>query len=1185
LRRGLAAFVISACAIIGCEVDAGRVDVRFDWAADRPEPGMWIHARVEARDDVERDGQILVVAEPIAHAADTRIDLPAVPNGANRVVIVEVRATSEATSALYYRGISSRFELRAGATSAADVMVPLSPAPRFDGPSLRVVGGDDEGRITTATVTLELTLRGGTTVELDPTSAFLAPTRLDLAPLKIRTASTGATIYRVRHHFVRDGRHTLHARISDQLGYRSQVVSAHAIVDTVPPTLATSSVHVFPPAQSILPEATAAAPGAIVEITFTVSELTRAVPRLVGIAAPVQATGTTFTARAPWAGAPEGRIEITAFVTDLAGHTSVLDLGSFDSDATPPAAIDVAAVQYRRHLGAGTYTVSADAGAVEPEATVIVYDGPDPTRAAELARIPSDALGAIPGAPVIADDPPFVWLRAVDGAGNPGPITQVDHGQWIAAFADAELGRASTNPHQLEATRAMAAHRDVGPSPATVTIDQAALDALGRDDDVLFRVRATPLWRRRDPTPAEPSGRFGGVLTADPIRGRVIAFGGAELGGGFRSDAWAYDGYDWQLLTSSRRRPTGRNYPALSFDRANGQVFLFGGHGNGIWGDTWHLGGGDWSPLAPDPAPSVRYGAMIAADSHRSRVVLFGGDLDGTRSLNDLWEWDGAAWHAIQVAEGPAPRNSGVMAYDYAREQTVLFGGVERDTGTATNYADTWTWDGARWTEHTLEPHPPSRAFAGMSYDPRRGRVVLIGGAALQPTAFRSDVWEWDGAAWHDATPVGGPPDIWDTRLEWSEALGQILLWGTPVVANATPQLWSWDGTTFTDLTPTGLTPGTLGGAAASYVPSLAQVVLFGGEGPSALSDQTWLFDGRQWHASDATGPGARRDAAVATSTAGDGAVMYGGRDGVALGDTWWWSAGAWTEVAGTGPSARWGHVLVTTPTGVLAHGGTDGSTLADLWRFANGVWTEVAQAGLQPSARASHGAVIDGSGDVLMFGGAGEGGLLADTWHLRGGQWTELTPTSSPPPRSGHTMVYHQQRDQVLLFGGLGASGPLNDVWSWDGATWTEISSAARPPPRAFHSSVFMPRGQTIVTHGGDGLGDTWLFEQPANQRPAVIARFDVTAARVEHIVAIDLSTEAGPAGVELAAWNVTGLRWDVLSSNDGGDRLVASIDPALYLQGGILHVAVRGEQTVTSTPELAIDVIELQVSYEASP
>ena len=82
-----------------------------------------------------------------------------------------------------------------------------------------------------------------------------------------------------------------------------------------------------------------------------------------------------------------------------------------------------------------------------------------------------------------------------------------------------------------------------------------------------------------------------------------------------------------------------------------------------------------------------------------------------------------------------------------------------------------------------------------------------------------------------------------------------------------------------------------------------------------------------------------------------------------------------------------------------------------------------------------------------------------------------------------------------------------------------------------------------------------------------------------------VDLSTEAGPAGGERAAWNVTGLRGDVLSSNDGGDRLVASIDPALYLQGGILHVAVRGEQTVTSTPELAIDVIELQVSYEASP
>src|SRR5262245_11281982 len=76
--------------------------------------------------------------------------------------------------------------------------------------------------------------------------------------------------------------------------------------------------------------------------------------------------------------------------------------------------------------------------------------------------------------------------------------------------------------------------------------------------------------------------------------------------------------------------------------------------------------------------PSIRRGPVMAYDSARHRLVLFGGYSArlGESRLGDTWEWDGDIWRRVSTT-GPSPRAGHAMAYDSARGRVVLFGGYD----------------------------------------------------------------------------------------------------------------------------------------------------------------------------------------------------------------------------------------------------------------------------------------------------------------------------------------------------------------------------------------------------------------------------------------------------------------------------------------------------------------------------
>ncbi len=290
--------------------------------------------------------------------------------------------------------------------------------------------------------------------------------------------------------------------------------------------------------------------------------------------------------------------------------------------------------------------------------------------------------------------------------------------------------------------------------------------------------------------------------------------------------------------------------------------------------------------------------------------------------------------------------------------------------------------------------------------------------------------------------------------------------------------------------------------AMMAYDPVDQYVVLFGGDGPSGILGDTWVFQNGQW--ADLTGsqtsaPAARCVAAM-TWDAKDGYVLlFGGynEDGTYYNDTWSFVHGSWSEITtSTAPSPRWRSVIAYDATDqyVVLFGGTPndatGEALHDTWTYAGGNWTNITSdvAGAPPSTyRAS--AVWDAAdGYVLMFGGCTDSTCpTQDTYSYVNDTWTDLTSSdgTAPSARVYTWMTWDNATNQVILFGGGSSdTGPgLNDTWAFAGGKWYDESAnlSIAPEARGWQTMAYDPQFDSVILFGGytgsSYFGDTWSY------------------------------------------------------------------------------------------------------------
>jgi cysteine-rich repeat protein len=260
-----------------------------------------------------------------------------------------------------------------------------------------------------------------------------------------------------------------------------------------------------------------------------------------------------------------------------------------------------------------------------------------------------------------------------------------------------------------------------------------------------------------------------------PLTGTTLLYGGV-----FRSDTWLWDRHAW-IDVSTQPGPLVRWGHQMVGVRD--QVLLFGGS---AYDDTWRWDG-TWHQLAPATTPPARQTHMVAYDSGRDRVVMFGGQDPSTNALGDTWEWDGVDWQQRTPAHSPPARMSAMIAFDSRRQRTVLFGGITALTGTF--LGDTWEWDGSDWTERTTSAGPKPRDNAGMAYDATRGTTILFGGNA--PAGKLNDTWEWDGTDWHKLETIDAPSVREQAWMVYDAAHSELMIYGGDTNTENLAEVWA----------------------------------------------------------------------------------------------------------------------------------------------------------------------------------------------------------------------------------------------------------------------------------------------------------------------------------------------------------------------------------------------------------
>jgi hypothetical protein len=318
-------------------------------------------------------------------------------------------------------------------------------------------------------------------------------------------------------------------------------------------------------------------------------------------------------------------------------------------------------------------------------------------------------------------------------------------------------------------------------------------------------ISPTPDGNNISPSPsavaAGPGARVGAALIYDPENHGVLLFGGA----------------------TSHTTPDGRN-PSITL------------------GDTWLWNGLSWRELDVQ-GPPARSAAMVAYDSVRHVVVLFGGSgPDGAGQglyFQDTWTWDGTQWQLQHPAHLPNPRMRAGMAFDERHGVTVMFGGEgETATHTTATYTATLTWDGVDWTLLDPTVTPTARHFFGMAYDSARGMTVLFGGSF--GAARLNDAWTWDGTNWMQQPVAARTARGW-TQLAYDASTKELVGYVYDTSANQPAEYTIvWDGTKWTDRSG-AQDPTPRAEVRMTYSPETNQVVLYG------PTSETWTWNGKTW--------------------------------------------------------------------------------------------------------------------------------------------------------------------------------------------------------------------------------------------------------------------------------------------------------------------------------------------------
>lgn len=370
------------------------------------------------------------------------------------------------------------------------------------------------------------------------------------------------------------------------------------------------------------------------------------------------------------------------------------------------------------------------------------------------------------------------------------------------------------------------------------------------------------LWTDRTPLAPGPGPRTAHALVFDSLGDAAIVVGGANGGFELPDELWRVSAGSplagrtpgvWTPIPAAVR-PPGRLAHTAIHDPLRDRILVFGGTALSLPADVWALalsGGSvsvpEWTKLeATGTIPIPRADHAAVHDPLRDRMVVFGGRLasgvltDETLVL-DLS--DEAGW-ATEPTTGlrPAARESHIGIHDPVRDRLVIFGGA-RASGLAN---DTWalSFSDGSWDE--LQPGgvlPPARRDHIAIYDAGRDRMVIFGGFA-NAAPFLSDVWalEFPGLTWTELAPVGPQPEGPITHAGVYDPVRDRMIVFGGSYNNEAWELTFTPTPAWNQTEPTGARPTGRVDHVAVHDPARDRMIVFSGHSGLTMLTDTWVL-------------------------------------------------------------------------------------------------------------------------------------------------------------------------------------------------------------------------------------------------------------------------------------------------------------------------------------------------------
>lgn len=220
------------------------------------------------------------------------------------------------------------------------------------------------------------------------------------------------------------------------------------------------------------------------------------------------------------------------------------------------------------------------------------------------------------------------------------------------------------------------------------------------------------------------------------------------------------------------------------------------------------------------PSRRSEHGGIFDPVGHR--VLLYGGSFGVPVNCGfptptfeeEVWSYDVRCdqWTTIDATNGPGGRVRHMMAYDSIRHRMIVFGGRYRATasGAYNLYNDLWALDltSETWSNVPLNAAtiPSARVNGAFVFDPTGDRFLLFGGnASASGAAYdaKGDVWQFDMQTllWSQVQPAAGPAPsarlftaaLWDDSRQWLVFFGGADNTAFAQTAKYFDELWALD--------------------------------------------------------------------------------------------------------------------------------------------------------------------------------------------------------------------------------------------------------------------------------------------------------------------------------------------------------------------------------------------------------